>query len=64
MSDPLDEVRNSAMRSLLVFAEVVPTEARPVLYASRPSLHRLSQVARVDRSKQGVGGAHGAFERP
>ena len=52
MSDPSDEVRNSAMRSLLVFAEVVPTEARPVLrIPPEPFIAFLKSPAWTDRNK-------------
>jgi len=52
MTDPSDQVRNNAMRALLVFAQMVPTAARPVPripYA--PFIAFLNSPVWTDRNK-------------
>jgi hypothetical protein len=52
MSDPSEDVRNNAMRALLVFAEAVPTTARPVPRVPyQPFIALLSSPAFSDRNK-------------
>jgi hypothetical protein len=52
MSDPSDEVRNNAMRALLVFAERTPTTARPVIRVPyEPFIALLNSPVWSDRNK-------------
>jgi hypothetical protein len=58
MSDPSEDVRNNAMRALLVIAEMTPVEGRPVpRIPSRPFIRLLSSPVWSDRNK-----ASGALE--
>jgi hypothetical protein len=52
MSDPSDDVRNNAMRTLLVFAAAAPTAARPVpRIPYRPFMDLLASPVWSDRNK-------------
>jgi hypothetical protein len=52
MSDPSEDVRNNAMRTLLVFAEATPTPTRPVTRVPyRPFVPFLNSPVWTDRNK-------------
>jgi hypothetical protein len=55
MSDPSDEVRNNAMRALMVFAGTAPTAARPVPRVPyEPFIALLNSLVCSDRNKSSI----------
>ena len=59
MSDPSAEVRNNAMRALLVFAEMAPGGQLVRPARARPTVHRVAALAGMVGPEQGVLGAGG-----
>ena len=61
MADPSEEVRNNAMRTLLVFADTVPSVNRSTPAHSIRAVCRVAEFAGLVRPEQGIRGVAGAF---
>ena len=64
MTDPSEEVRNNAMRTLLVFADTIPSVDRSDAARSIRAVHRVSAFTSLVRPEQGIWGVGGAFSEP